>query len=67
MGIVMFLRLWVLLPVCQAHLVVGPEVVHLLSEYINPEVFTDELHHVQVILEARGIFGEPDVSKTNCV
>lgn len=37
------------------HLVVCSEVVDLLPEHTRPKVFTDELHDVQLIFEARRV------------
>lgn len=37
------------------YLVVCSEVVDLLPEHTRPKVFTDELHDVQLIFEARRV------------
>ena len=41
------------------YLMVCSEVVNLPLEHLCPEVFTDELHYVQLILEAGRVSGQP--------
>ena len=41
------------------YLMVCPEVVNLPPEHLCPEVFTDELHYIQLILEAGRVSGQP--------
>lgn len=38
---------------------VGSEVVNLSFEDLCPEVFTDELHYIQLVLKAGGVSGQP--------
>lgn len=40
-------------------LMVGPQVVDLFFEDRAPEVFTQELHYVQVIFESGTVFCKP--------
>lgn len=39
------------------------EVVNLPPEHLCPEVFTNELHYIQLILEAGRVPGQPRESK----
>lgn len=41
------------------YLMVCSEVVDLPPEHLCPEVFTDELHYIQLILEAGSVPGQP--------
>lgn len=45
------------------YLMVCSEVVNLPPEHLRPEVFTDKLHYIQLILEARRVPGQPRRSK----
>lgn len=42
---------------------IGSEVVNLPPEHLCPEVFTDELHYVQLILKAGWVPGQPRQNK----
>lgn len=46
------------------YLVIGSKIVNLLLEHRGPEVFTDELHDVQLIFESCCIFGQSGESKS---
>lgn len=41
------------------YLMVCSEVVNLPLEHLRPEVFADELHDIQLILEAGRVPGQP--------
>lgn len=47
----------------QMYLMVCSEVVHLPPEHLSPEVFTDKLHYVQLVLKAGRVPGQPRKSK----
>lgn len=43
---------------------VGSKVVDLLLEHAGPEVFTNELHDVQLVFESHRVFGQSTEEKS---